>query len=675
MTYCLNLQCHKPHNPAGNKFCQNCGSKLLLAERYRVLKPLGEGSISRTFLAEDIDQNNRHCVIKQMRGHIQTIGDPLRQEMSRVKALNHHPQIAKLLDYFEQDSRQYLIQEYIEGQNLAKQLEKEGEFEETEIRQILTEVVPVLHFIHSHQIIHRDIKPENLIRRQSNQQLVLVGFGAAKYATQTALAKTGTLIGSAEYAAPEQLMGRAIFASDLYSLGVTCIHLITQIHPFDLFDTVEGKWVWRDYAGNRISVELGQILDKMLQGSLNQRYASAKAIWKDLHPHKPLPLPPIPVCKEEPETYSKSAPNSAGFSEIQAELKSVVLPPLQPKSVAELTQPPEIELIPEPEESTIIEPSPPPPPQWKCRETFIANPKTSCEITAIAFSAKSNILAGSCWDGTIQLWDTQITPFSQKSPLHTLRKNRSGVTSLAISLEGQILVSGNAEGTVMIWHLWQHSPAELRTEIPPRIKQVLAAHTNLVTTVAISPNGQCLATGSRDQTIKVWNLHTGTLLHTLSDHSQRVTSVTFSPDSTLLASAGADCTMKVWNLQTGTLQQSWQDPAGIINAIAISPDQQILVSGSWDRSVKFWQLTTGTLLQTLQHHLLSVTSVAIHPNGKWLATGSADATVKVYSFPAGELLVNLTDHTKGVTAIAWSPTETQLLSGSSDGTVKLWQCI
>ena len=101
----------------------------------------------------------------------------------------------------------------------------------------------MLEFIHSKQVIHRDIKPENIIRRKKDNQLVLVDFGAAKYATMSALERTGTIIGSGCYVAPEQSVGKATFASDIYSLGVTCIHLLTGVEPFNLCDVTEGEWV------------------------------------------------------------------------------------------------------------------------------------------------------------------------------------------------------------------------------------------------------------------------------------------------------------------------------------------------------------------------------------------------------------------------------------------------
>ncbi len=292
MSYCLNPHCQKPQNPRDIKFCLTCGSKLLLKERYRAIKPIGQGGFGITFLAVDEDKPSKpRCVIKQFFSQaqgtntVQKAVELFNQEAVRLDELGLHPQIPELLAYFTQDDRQYLVQEFIDGQNLAQELQQQGAFNETQIRQLLNDLLPVLQFVHEHQVIHRDIKPENIIRRTSDRQLVLVDFGASKFATGTALLRTGTSIGSPEYVAPEQLRGKAVFSSDIYSLGATCIHLLTQVSPFDLYDISEDAWVWRQYLRSPISDSVGRILDKMLESAINRRYQSASEVLKDLNSH------------------------------------------------------------------------------------------------------------------------------------------------------------------------------------------------------------------------------------------------------------------------------------------------------------------------------------------------------------------------------------------------------
>jgi len=290
MTQCLNPDCLKT-NPPERKFCQNCGEKLVLAERYRPLKIIGQGGFGRTFKAVDEYRPSKpFCVIKQFLPQAQGTKNQEKaallfaQEAERLDSLGRHPQIPELFAYYTQDNRQYLVQEFIDGQNLKQELELSGAFDERQIRELLKSLLSVLEFIHSQQVIHRDIKPENIIRRRRDNQLLLVDFGAAKYATKTALSADGTVIGSAGYAAPEQALGKATFASDIYSLGVTCIHLLTQVEPFDLFDVSEGEWVWREYLKFTVSDEVAKLLDKMIMGPTKKRFQNVGEILSVVNP-------------------------------------------------------------------------------------------------------------------------------------------------------------------------------------------------------------------------------------------------------------------------------------------------------------------------------------------------------------------------------------------------------
>ncbi|HSF75552.1 MAG TPA: protein kinase, partial [Microcoleus sp.] len=179
MCYCLNPTCQNPQNPGDAELCQSCGSKLLLtldaetpsASRYRTIKPIGQGGFGRTFLAVDETKPLifSQCVIKQFfpqNTAAEKSAQLFHQEAAQLQTLGKHPQIPELIAHFEQDGRQYLVQEFIDGKNLARELEQKGAFTETQIRQILNDLLPVLHFVHKSKVIHRDIKPENIIRRR-----------------------------------------------------------------------------------------------------------------------------------------------------------------------------------------------------------------------------------------------------------------------------------------------------------------------------------------------------------------------------------------------------------------------------------------------------------------------------------------------------------------------------
>lgn len=289
MSYCLNPDCPKPQNPDDAKFCVTCGTKLLLKDRYRATELLGRGGCSKTFKAVDQDRLNHPCVIKLFMlppDQDQKATELFSQEAVRLYELGKHDQIPELYAHFELDNRLYLVQEFIDGENLLDELEdrqslSSAAYPESDIREILAGVLPVLKFIHEQGVIHRDIKPANIMRRGSDGKLILIDFGVAKQATGQVAAGKGTMIGTLGYAPAEQLQcGEAYPASDLYALGATCIHLLTGTHPFKLYNPLEGCWIWREHLpdGIAISPEVEEILDKLLKILLKDRYQSADEV-------------------------------------------------------------------------------------------------------------------------------------------------------------------------------------------------------------------------------------------------------------------------------------------------------------------------------------------------------------------------------------------------------------
>ncbi|MBD2212023.1 serine/threonine protein kinase [Calothrix sp. FACHB-156] len=298
MICCLNPDCPNPQNPEGSHFCLSCGTGLvrLLRNRYRIIQPIGRGGFARTYLAEDIDKLNEQCVVKQLvRGQFYSGGgsdaqkkatELFEREAKRLQELGKHDQIPTLLAYFKENDYLYVVQELIEGQNLLQELKQQGVFDETKIRQLLNDLLPVLNTIHEQQVIHRDIKAENIIRRQHDGKLVLIDFGVSKQKTEAANTAPGTIIGSLGYAPIEQLqLGTAYPASDLYSLGITCFHLLTNVTPSQLWMKQGFSWTnnWRSQLSQPISQELGLILDRLMQEHHEQRYQSAKAVLLDLN--------------------------------------------------------------------------------------------------------------------------------------------------------------------------------------------------------------------------------------------------------------------------------------------------------------------------------------------------------------------------------------------------------
>lgn len=299
MSYCLNPACPQPKNPLHVPLCQACGSQLLLRDRYRVIKALGQGGFGATFLAKDESLPGEPCcVIKQLRptttsAHLLSMARELFEREARTLGkIGNHPQVPMLLAYFEDHEQFYLVQEYISGSTLQQEVRKSGPVSEAGVKQFLSEILPLLQYIHSQQVIHRDIKPANLIRREQDKKLVLIDFGAVKNqvgstannSEQTAL--TNFAIGTPGFAPPEQMALRPVYASDIYAVGVTCIYLLTGKLPKDLdYNPSTGEMMWQKYV--QISNHLEEVLKKMLEASVRHRYQASGDILRalDLEPY------------------------------------------------------------------------------------------------------------------------------------------------------------------------------------------------------------------------------------------------------------------------------------------------------------------------------------------------------------------------------------------------------
>ncbi|QZZ18942.1 protein kinase [Leptothermofonsia sichuanensis E412] len=760
MSYCLNPNCQKPQNPDTIELCRNCGAKLLLKDRYRPIKQIAQGGFGRTFLAIDEDKPSKpRCVIKQFlpnsqsARHVKKAAELFEQEALRLEELGSHPQIPTLLAHFSQDRRQYLVQEYVRGKTLSELLQAQGPFSEAQVWEVLTSLLPVLEFIHSHGVIHRDVKPSNIILTSGNKggsrgranpidwagllqalsvetaqgfrdsitgqqrfseflsrglatpprdmaiadygrwqqmsalftsypnltysqrqflvadasrllyemrrkyeqkpgrlsggQMVLVDFGAAKTAVGTALIRTGTAIGSPEYLAPEQARGRAVFASDLFSLGVTCIHLLTGRSPFDLFDTSHNVWIWHQYVNPPVSQKLTRVLNRMLESGLNRRYQSALEVLQDLEIQLPLPSsakppglktaspgrqkrpsPPVPtlISSSPGQPFNPVTPKSIQKEFIQKELAPRISSSANRRARITKAQPE----------------------TWRCIHRFASGSR----VYAIAVCPSRSILAST--SGTmIKLWDLQTA-----QPLRPLTGHLDLIYALVASPDGSLLISGSADKSIRLWDL--SSGQRLGT---------LNLHTDTVLSLAISPDGQMLASGSLHDPIQLWDLGNQQQQGTFTGHPGRIDALAFNPDGTLLASAGGESVITLWRVGSGQVERSLRGHTQAIVALAFSPDGKTLASGSWDGSVRLWSTQTWREKRVIRAEAARVCALAFSPDGKLLASGGD--RLQLWNPRTGKELVTL-GGAEGISAIAFPMNATFLASGSWDGMIKTW---
>ncbi|WP_017306942.1 serine/threonine-protein kinase [Spirulina subsalsa] len=343
---CTRPGCPKPNNvfpdlddqntlkTTQQKFCMTCGMPLILGGRYLPFRLLGRGGFGAAFLARDrYTTSLRLCVVKLF----QPAGDPspkqleialglFQREAEVLEELGVHPQIPDSYAFFplmvpsigqnKEEQFFYLVQEYIDGEDLEREQAQKSIYSEAEVIEILQAILHILKFVHEHHSIHRDIKPSNIMRSKAGK-FYLLDFGAVKQVTASAATPQGRSTGiySMGFAPPEQMQGAQVYPStDLYALACTALTLLTGKPPEDLYDSYSNDWNWRPHAP-QVSDRLADVLDRMLLASPKSRFQSAQEVLNALQepvaaPPPPKPVPPPPNVVQPPTTRSP-APSPA----------------------------------------------------------------------------------------------------------------------------------------------------------------------------------------------------------------------------------------------------------------------------------------------------------------------------------------------------------------------------
>ncbi|MGH2412902.1 MAG: protein kinase domain-containing protein, partial [Microcystaceae cyanobacterium] len=638
MSYCFNPDCQNPQNPNRTKICQSCGTSLWLQDRYQAIQLLGQGMRNRTFQVLDENQSPPVLLIlKQFRTPYLSQAQGL---ITHWRELGIHPSIPKLIDTFEQEAYCYLVQQWIEGIDLVERVTKQGVFSAEQVWKLLTNILPALQFIHDRHFLHRDIQPAHIIdcSTPTDNRFMLVNWSALGRMADRESPETP--IGSPEYSAPEQLNGQATAASDLYSLGVSCLYLLTGMRPFDLMDTVNHTWLWRSYwfvdeedrATQSCASRLGQILDRLISSSLSDRYTSATEVLRVMGYNSPPTQSPSQSFLPW-QCHAVLQGHQGLFANVNAVAFST-----DGKRLASGSDDRTIRL-------------------WhpETGESLGILRGHSHSVKAVAFSPlptqeTANLASGGT-DGTICLWD-----LDSSQAVHSWRGHEQGVNSLTFNPTGKLLASGSADKTIKLWNPQQCE-----------LVAMLTGHRLAVTALAFSPSpptprsplnpplergagseGGILASASQDRTLKIWDLQQMQPRLTLTGHTWAVQAIAFSPDGSLLASGGDDNTIRIWDVVSGQLIRTLSSHSWSVTALVFLPhhfsssnSSFLLISASWDKTLKVWQINTGQCLTVLTGHTDSVSTLAISPvlqgnSQMCIASGSQDKTVRLWNLMNSE---------------------------------------
>jgi serine/threonine protein kinase len=666
----------------------------VLKNRYHPIEPVGSGGFGKTYLAKDLNLNDRLCAIKQFAPQTDDewstakARELFEREALSLKRLGVHAQIPSLFDYFAVEDNLYLIQEYIEGQTLKDELKTEGVFDEFKIRQVLEDLLNIVIFVHQQGAIHRDIKPQNIMRRSSDRQLILIDFGIVKNVTFTVLGQPATRIGSSGYVPREQLeIGDVSSNCDLYGIGATCFHLLTGVHPRQLVDREGYYWVqnWRKHLQQPISKELGTIFDRLLQVESRRRYQLAEQVLSDLNqinagnsPKKAL----LKGFKRQNNAKSSSKSNlSPNFAPTIIDRDGGSLPEAPRQQQQNWLSRPRLKLFgggallilalsatqiynyfrynlfPSNPLYTLVAPS---------SDIFLQRTLRSDRgwINALHFSNDGKSLFSATEAGSIERWDMQTD-----RPIKILQDGGDRFVALAANESESILVSGEERGKVRVWN--ENSGIEKTSFKIDNGELVALVLTEDSRRAVIAIEGRNKAKGK--YRIETWDLTEGKLASKLEGDGGGILSLALSGDDRYLVAGTIDRSLKIWNFQTGKLEKNLSLHTDYIESLAITPDNKLLISGSADRTIKIWDLSKGQLRQTLTGHDDVIKALAISPDGEILVSAGVDRQIRFWQPRTGRLIATYLGRGNSITSLAISPDGKTLVSGDVDGSIELWQ--
>ncbi|MEG4866646.1 MULTISPECIES: protein kinase domain-containing protein [unclassified Microcoleus] len=702
----------------------------LLDGRYQIIEVIETGEFGQTYLAKDIRRPGEpQCFVKHLRPGtsepklINTTRRLFQKEAEVLEKLGQHDQIPQLFAYFEENEEFFLVESFIPGHSLSTEIVPGKPLAEEKLILLLKELLEILVFVHGQGVIHRDIKPANLIRRYSDNKLVLIDFGSVKeiHIAQRQAPVT-VRIGTLEYMPIEQFQYNPQLNSDIYALGMIGIQAMTGLPAYDLpklrdlKNSNKGEIVWRHLAA--CSQALADVLDNMVRYDYRERYQSAAEALADLRKigdRSRARIPKLTIYREEVDRRSSSRGDITVvgrriLEELRVSLELLpeeaeaiedeVLNPYRKyrqkgeryeQSLQEAMQqeyPFSLETRDElkrlqqvlgltDEDAARIEELVVPKSLFAKLYKAIAtvldghrnpNPKTELQPT-LAVSPEVD-LNGKTDLSLAQPAPTGATPTERipTPPVIVPKEPRKFNPYLAGATIAALLA---AIGGIYGYLKWQEGEQGLQQEAQQlnQIESLYQAsnYEGCINQIPTIPN----TNSSYDSAQKLQQQCQAGLrwknakVKNFAQHSDAVGAVAFSPDGLMLASGSKDKTVQIWDLATGKSIRTFAGDSSTIWSVAFNSSGTKLATGTGFWRVMLWDLKTGQGTRLLDH-TASVWSVAFSPDDKLIASGSGDKTTKISDAATGSLIYNLPDHTDFVYSVAFTPDGKSLVSGSKD---------
>lgn len=667
--------------------------------RYRIIEPLGEGGMAEVYLAFDgrLECNVaiKFIRINRLSSDANSISLKRFEREAKAVASLSHPNIIKVMDYGEYEETPYLVMEHVTGGSLKKRMGKPMPCDEAV--KIITPIARALAYAHNHNIIHRDVKPSNILINEFDEPL-LIDFGIAKLIDNTdgqTLTSVGMGMGTPEYMAPEQWIGKFSPAVDVYSLGAILYELITGRKPFTastpaelLLKTMNDPLPRPGLFVRNLPEKIEAILLKSLAKKPEDRFQSMDEMALALEEFTQDPYTPARLPFENSSTSQDSETVDFQVTNKKASRKTMIwiglgsllvigmgaifLPkvlhakatplPVTATSLVAATSLATDAATPEPAiTNSPTETMAPIPTQITSAVISIDNVQSlemeklvsKGPVTKIAFSPDGDTIAMAV-GGDVTLFDG----FTLEE-LRTI-KNATSIMDITFSVDGNMIAASFDNQTIKLWNTADGS-----------LEQTLLSQSTAIYSLDFSPDGNTLASASSVGSIDIWNISDGAIIQTLPDRANSYPIIQYSPDGTLLASGSSDGLLRVFRVSDGALLNTVSGDSNNLNGIAFSPDGQYIAS-SGTTFTRLWFADDGRLVITLDSQPKTMGAVAFSPDGKILAAGASDGMIHLWSVDDYSLLTTLSGHTSDINTLAFSPQGNLFLSGSADGTMRVW---
>jgi WD40 repeat protein/serine/threonine protein kinase len=669
--------------------------------RYKLLEPIGEGGYGVVFMAEQTSPVQRKVALKIIKAGMDTRQVIARFEAERqALALMDHQNIAKVFDAGMTDAgRPYFVMELVKGMPITRYCD-EHHIEPRQRLELFMQVCQAVQHAHQKGIIHRDLKPSNVLVAQYDGKPVpkVIDFGVAKATGQSLTNLTmftgfGDVIGTLEYMSPEQAEANQLDVdtrSDIYSLGVLLYELLTGSTPLEhkrvmKAGLLEMLRVVREEEPQRPSMRLNT--SEQLPSISANRGLEPKKL--NVLVHGELDWIVMKALEKDRARRYETANGLA--ADVQRYLDDEAVQACPPTAL------------------------------YRFRKFARRNKRALSSAAVLAVAALIGIAALASSTILVSRANKELSASVIRERRAADRERREAYFQ-RITVAHRELSMDNPAAALRALHDCPQDLREWEWHYLMRLCRVdplVIRDTTEVNGMAFSPNGERLASGGGDGSIKIWNSRTRGLIQSFSAHTDWVVSVAFHPDGKHLASRGVDRKVKVWDL-TATGQAEWTEPCDVVRkfgtayTVAFSLDGRQLAAATdgavkvWDwkngqllqslpggnnihpipvafsrdgrlatgtfrQDLKLWDPGTGILLRTVDAHRgQPVSALAFSPDGELLASASFDRTAKLSNSRTGEVLHSFDLHTGNVECVAFGAGGRRLASGGEDKTVRVW---